>query len=167
VEAEAVTLALFFVIARWRSRRGCWCSRRGRPATAMRALRVCLVASGCAYVQVMAPVVGVVQVVVLAGAAALALQGLADDRGAEEAKAAGGGGRGPWRLLGGLALVLVSTWARQYVWTGRELAPGSSFGTAAAVGAAWAEAYAPALVAGLLVLMVAAIAGSQAAEHRL
>jgi hypothetical protein len=63
--------------------------------------------------------------------------------------------------------VLVSTWARQYVWTGRELAPGSAFGTAAAVGAAWAEAYAPALVAGLLVLMVAAIAGSQAAEHRL
>jgi NADH:ubiquinone oxidoreductase subunit 6 (subunit J) len=166
VEAEAVTLALFFVLAAVALAAGVLVLAARSSATAMRALRVCLIASGCAYVQVMAPVVGVVQIVVLAGAAALALQGLADARGDEEAKERWWRA-GPLGLLGGLALVLVSTWARQYVWTGRELAPGSLFGTAAAVGAAWAEAYAPALVAGLLVLMVAAIAGSQAAEHRL
>jgi len=162
-----VTLALFFVIAAVALAAGVLVVAARSSVTAMRALRVCLVASGCAYVQVMAPVVGVVQVVVLAGAAALALQGLADDRGGGEARPRWWWRAGPLALLGGLALVLVSTWARQYVWTGRELAPGSTFGTAAAVGAAWAEAYAPALVAGLLVLMVAAIAGSQAAEHRL
>jgi hypothetical protein len=96
-------------------------------------------------------------VVVLAGAAVVALEGLGE--GPTEAPSRW------WRiasaaLLGGLGLVLIGTWARQYVWAGRELAAGSEFGSAAAVGAAWLQGYAPALVAGLLVVMVAAIAGT-------
>lgn len=117
-------------------------------------LRVCSIACGCAYVQVMAPMPGVLLMVVLAGAAVPALQAV---QGAEERA----GGRW-WRVaacvgVAGVATALVSTWARQYVWTGRELGAGSTFGTAEALGATWGEAYAPALVAGLLVVLVATL----------
>ena len=65
-----------------------------------------------------------------------------------------------------LALVLVSTWARQYVWTGRALPPGSRFGEAALMGQAWSELYAPTLGLAALALTVAAIAGLAARGHR-
>lgn len=141
-----------------------WTIAARSSATAVRALRVALIAAACAYAQVLAPALAGLQVVVLAGAAGGGLAGLRD--GAEEP------GSRWWRasslaLLAGLALVLVGTWARQYVWTGKELAPGSKFGSAAGLGAALAGGYAPAVVAGLLVLAVAAIAGSQRAAHRL
>ena len=133
--------------------------------TAVRALQVSLLAGACAYVQAMAPTLAAVQVVVLAGAAIAALRLLPCDEPV---------GRRPWWVSGlaslpvvGLALVLVGTWARQYVWTGRELPPGTRFGSAAALAQAWSEAYAPALAAALLALLVAAIAGLAGRAHRL
>lgn len=159
-----MTLVVFFVIAAVALAAGVMVVAARSTAMAARALRVCLVASACAFVQVMAPMAAVLQVVVLAGAAVVAVQGLGEARAADE--------RWWWRaglvgLVGALALLLVSTWARQYVWTGRDLAPGSSFGTAAAFGVVVVEAYAPAVAAGLLVVLVAAIAGSQSGGHRL
>lgn len=141
-----------------------------RPETARRGLLVSLLAGTCAYVQMMAPMVAAVQLVALAGAAMAALQ---------VAVKAGviGGEAGPWRrrgfvavgLLGlaALVLVLVGTWARQYVWTGRELPPGSDFGSPAALGLAWSEAYAPALLAALLAVLLLAIVTAAEREHRL
>jgi len=153
-----VTLVVFFVIAAVALAAGVMVVAARSTAMAARALRVCLVASACAFVQVMAPMPAMLQVVVLAGAAVVAVQGLGEERGAAE--------KWWWRagligLVGALALLLVSTWARQYVWTGRELAPGSTFGSAAAVGVAMVEAYMPAVLAGLLVVLVAAIAGAR------
>lgn len=153
-----MTLVVFFAVAAVALAAGVMVVAARSAETAARALRVCLIAGACAYVQVQAPVPAVLQGVVLAGAAVVAVQALAPERGAPE--------KWWWRagavaLVAALALVLVSTWARQYVWTGRELPPGSAFGTAAAVGAAWAESFAPALVAGLLVVLVAAIAASE------
>jgi len=164
VEAATVTLVVFFGIAAVALAAGVMVVVARSAATAARALRVCLIASACAFVQVMAPMLAVLQVVVLAGAAAVAIEGLGERGGAPE--------KWWWRaglcgLVGALGLLLVSTWARQYVWAGRELAPGSTFGTAAAVGTVVVEAYAPALIAGLLVVLVAAIAGSQRDVHRL
>ncbi len=137
-----------------------------RPETALRGLLASLLAGTCAYVHMMASAVAVVQLVALAGAAIAALRLVA----AGEAETA-------WQRKGlvaaglvglaGLALVLVGAWARQYVWTGRELAPGSSFGSAGALGVAWSEAHAPALVAALLALLVAAIVATAGREHRL
>lgn len=150
-----MTLVVFFVVAAVALAAGVMVVAARSAELAGRALRVCLVAGACAYVQVMAPVPAALQVVVLAGAAVVAIAGLRGEHGPEKWWRAGLVG-----LVAGLAAVLVSTWARQFVWTGRELAPGSAFGTAAAVGTAWAEAYAPALVAGLLVVLVAAIAAS-------
>jgi len=137
-----------------------------RPETAVRALLVGFLAVTCAYVQVMAPVVAAVQLVVLAGAAIAALRLVPDTVEAAE------GRRRWWRAgyllpVAGLALVLVSTWARQYVWTGRELPPGTRLGAAVTVGQAWAELYAPTLGLALLALLVAAIAGLAGREHRL
>ena len=126
---------------------------------------VCLVAGACAYAQGMAPAVAGVQLVALAGAAIAALRLAVRDEAPAD--------RFSWWRLGalvpvaGLALVLVSTWARQYVWTGRELPPGTRLGAAATVGLAWGELYAPALGAALLALLVAAIAGLAGREHRL
>lgn len=126
-------------------------------ALALRALTVCLIASACAYVQMLAPAVAAVQLVLVAGAGAAAL-GLAV-RDEEVA-------RRRWVSalallpIAGLVLVLVGTWARQYVWTGRELAAGTRFGGAAALGQAWSEGHAPALLAVLLALVVAAIVGT-------
>ena len=153
-----MTLVVFFVIAAVALAAGVMVVAARSTAMAARALRVCLVASACAFVQVMAPMLAMLQVVVLAGAAVVAVQGLGEQRGAAE--------KWWWRagligLVGALALLLVSTWARQYVWTGRELAPGSTFGSAAAVGVAMVEAYTPAVLAGLLVVLVAAIAGAR------
>ena len=153
-----MTLVVFFVIAAVALAAGVMVVAARSTAMAARALRVCLVASACAFVQVMAPMPAMLQVVVLAGAAVVAVQGLGEERGAAE--------KWWWRagligLVGALALLLVSTWARQYVWTGRELAPGSTFGSAAAVGVAMVEAYMPAVLAGLLVVLVAAIAGAR------
>lgn len=159
-----VNLAVFFVVAAVTLAAGVLVVAARSTETATRALRVCLVAGACAYVQVMAPMIGVLQVVALAGAAIVAVQGLGEVRRAAGSRWWRAGFAG---LVAGLGLLLVSTWARQYVWAGRELPAESKFGTAAAVGAAWAETYAPALVAGLLVVMVAAIAGSQRAMHRL
>lgn len=136
-----------------------------RPETALRGLSVALLAATCAYVQMMAPAVAAVQLVALAGAAVAALRSLGAEKPA--------GWQGRWSVaigLGGLAalaLVLVGTWARQYVWTGRELPPGSSFGSAAALGLAWSEAHAPALLAALLALLLVAIVTTAEREHRL
>lgn len=137
-----------------------------RPETALRGLLVSLLAGTCAYVQMMASAVAAVQLVALVGAAIAALR-----------LVVAGEARPAWRSRGfvvvvliglaALALVLVGTWARQYVWTGRELPPGSSFGSAAALGQAWSEAHAPALLAALLALLVAAIVAAAGREHRL
>lgn len=136
-----------------------------RPETALRGLLASLLAVTGAYVQMMASAVAAVQLVALAGAAIAALRLVAGETEAGWQRkglvAAGLVG------LAGLALVLVGTWARQYVWTGRELAPGSSFGSAGALGMAWSEAHAPALVAALLALLVAAIVATAGREHRL
>lgn len=135
-----------------------------RPQTAARALQWCMIAAACAYVQVMAPVVGAVQLVLLGGAAIAALRMAVGE--AIEAR------RGWWQIglglapVAALALVLVSTWARQYVWTGRELPPGSRFGGAVMVGEAWSELYVPTLGLAMLALSVAAIAGLAGREHR-
>jgi NADH:ubiquinone oxidoreductase subunit 6 (subunit J) len=144
-----------------------------RPETALRGLLVSLLASACAYVQMMAASVAAVQGVALAGAAIAALR-LAAVGHAVEAE---GETKSGWRSRGFvvvgaaglalLALVLVGTWARQYVWTGRELPPGSAFGSAAALGQAWGELYAPTLLAALLALLVAAIVATAGREHRL
>ena len=136
-----------------------------RPETARRGLLVSLLAGTCAYVQMMATWVAAVQLVALAGAAIAALQ------------VVDGGGELRWQrrgvivaaLLGlaGLVLVVVGTWARQYVWTGRELPPGSDFGSPAALGLAWSEAHAPALLAALLAVWLLAIVTAAEREHRL
>lgn len=62
-------------------------------------------------------------------------------------------------VLAAFAFVLVGTWARQYVWTGREITPGTGFGELPALAATIAGA--PWLLAvGLaLVLVAAACAG--------
>ncbi len=139
-----------------------------RAATAVRALQVCMVAVTCAYVQVMAPAVAAAQLVLLGGAAIVVLRLVVVD--APER----GGHRGArWRAamplvpVGALALVLVGTWARQYVWTGRELPPGTRFGQWAQLGQVWSELYAPTLGLALLALSVAAIAGLAGRELRL
>ena len=134
--------------------------------TAVEALFVVLLAGCCAYVQVMAPAVAAAQLVLLAGAAIAAL------RVAVRADEASTEGRAWRRLMAlvpvvALALVLVSTWARQYVWTGRALLPGTHPGAAAKIGQAWAEFYAPTLGLAMMALLVAAIAGLAGREHRL
>ncbi len=133
--------------------------------TAARALFVALLAGCCAYVQVMAPAVAAVQLV-LAGAAIAALRVAV--RTDEEPP-----GPRAWRRVAVLvpvaafALVLVSTWARQYVWTGRELPPDTRLGAVATVGRVWAELYAPTLGLAMMALLIAAIAGLAGREHRL
>jgi len=132
---------------------------------AVEALFVALLAGCCAYVQVMATAVAAAQLVLLAGAAIAAL------RVAVRADEAPPGPRA-WRRLvvlvpvAAVALVLVSTWARQYVWTGRELLPGTRLGAAAKIGQVWAELYAPTLGLAMMALLVAAIAGLAGREHR-
>lgn len=131
---------------------------------AVRALVVCLIAGCCAYVQMLASAVAAVQLVMLAGAGAAALRLAVGD---EEVV------RRRWVSvlallpIGGVSLLLVGTWARQYVWAGRELPAGTRFGGAGALGQAWSEAHAPALLAALLALLVAAIAGTARRGHRL
>jgi NADH:ubiquinone oxidoreductase subunit 6 (subunit J) len=137
-----------------------------RPETALRGLFVSLLAGTCAYVQMMAPAVAAVQLVALAGAAIASVKSVKD--GDEGGAWQGRGSRVIGALgLGALALVLVGTWARQYVWTGRELPPGSSFGSFAELGLAWSEAHAPALLAALLALLLVAIVTTAEREHRL
>ena len=138
-----------------------------RPETALRGLFASLLAGACAYVQMLAPGVAALQLVALAGAAIAALR-IVKDEGGDGAAWLGWGSRVIGSLgLVLLALVLVGTWARQYVWTGRELPPGSSFGSVAALGLAWSEAYAPALLAALLALLLVAIVTTAEREHRL
>ena len=67
-------------------------------------------------------------------------------------------------VLAGLAFVLVGTWARQFVWTGRPLA-GAAFG--GAPGLAEALGGAPGLVVVGLVIVVAAAACAGPPRHRL
>lgn len=136
----------------------------GSTRVATRALFVCMVAATCAYVQMLAPAVAAVQLVVLAGAAVAALRLAVTDEVVVRRRLVSGLALLP---IAGLALILVGTWARQYVWAGRELAPGSQFGGAAALARVWSEAHAPALLAALLALLVAAIAGSAGRGHRL
>lgn len=140
-----------------------------RPETALRGLFVSLLAGTCAYVQMMASAVAALQLVALAGAAVAGLRAALPGSAAPEEAAWQRRGTIAAALAGlaGLALVLVGTWARQYVWTGRELAPGSSFGSAGALGLAWGEAHAPALLAALLALLVTAIVAADGREHRL
>lgn len=136
-----------------------------RPETARRGLLVSLLAGTCAYVQMMAPWVAAVQLVALAGAAIAALQVV--DGGAELRWQRRGVVVAALPGLAGLVLVVVGTWARQYVWTGRELPPGSDFGSPAALGLAWSEAHAPALLAALLAVWLLAIVTAAEREHRL
>lgn len=131
---------------------------------AVQALLVCLVAGCCAYVQMLAPTVAAVQLVMLAGAGVAALRLAVGDEVVARRRWLAGLALLP---VASLSLLLVGTWARQYVWAGRELPPGSRFGGAAAVGQAWSEAHAPALLAVLLALLVVAIAGTSRRGHRL
>ena len=139
------------------------------PRLALWGLSVALLAGTCAYVQVMASAVAAVQLVMLAGAGVAALR-LAqvdavtpEDRPGRRWARIAAAGLG----LAGLAWVLVGIWARQYVWTGRELPPDTRFGSADALAQAWSEAYAPAMAAALLALLVVAIVGVAEREHRL
>lgn len=68
-------------------------------------------------------------------------------------------------VLAGLALVLVGTWARQFVWAGRELVPGTGFGEMPALAAALAGA--PGLLGIGLLLVVAVAACAGAPRHRI
>lgn len=142
-----------------------------RPETALRGLLVSLVAGTCAYVQVMASAVAAVQLVMLAGAGVAALRlatggsTVAEQPRRAWSRLAAGGAAG--LALGWLAWILIGSWARQYVWTGRELPPGTRFGSAGALAQAWSEAYAPAMAAALLALLVVAIVGVAEREHRL
>lgn len=67
--------------------------------------------------------------------------------------------------LAGLAFVLVGTWARQFVWTGREIVPGAGFGELPALAAALAGA--PGLLGIGLVIVVAAAACAGPPRHRI
>lgn len=67
--------------------------------------------------------------------------------------------------VAGLVFVLVGTWARQFLWTGRELAPGSGFGEMPGLGAALAGA--PGLLGVGLVIVVAAAACAGPPRHRI
>lgn len=77
--------------------------------------------------------------------------------------------RGRWLvaggLLGALAFVLVGTWARQFVWTGRALPAGAEPGAASAVAEALAGS--PALLALALVGLVIAAACAGAPRLRI
>ena len=68
-------------------------------------------------------------------------------------------------VLGGLAFVLVGTWARQFVWTGRPLLEGAGFGGLPSLAGALAGA--PGLVVLGLVIVVAAAACAGPPRHRL
>jgi hypothetical protein len=68
-------------------------------------------------------------------------------------------------VTGGLVFVLVGTWARQFVWTGRELPPGSGFGELP--GLAQALLGAPGLLGVGLVIVVAAAACAGPPRHRI
>jgi hypothetical protein len=68
-------------------------------------------------------------------------------------------------VVGALSFVLVGTWARQFVWAGRELAAGVGFGELP--GVAWALAGAPGLLAVGLVIVVAAAACAGPPRHRI
>lgn len=132
-------------------------------ALALRALGVCLIAGACAYVQMLAPAVAAVQLVLLAGAGAAALGLVVRDEEVARRRWVSALALLP---IAGLVLVLVGTWARQYVWTGRELPAGTRFGGAAALGQAWSEGHAPALLAVLLALVVATIVGTAGRRGR-
>lgn len=67
--------------------------------------------------------------------------------------------------VAGLVFVLVGTWARQFLWTGRELAPGSGFGEMPGLGAALAGA--PGLLGVGLVIVVAVAACAGPPRHRI
>jgi hypothetical protein len=120
-----MTTAVFFVYAAVALGAGVVVVAARSAAVAVRALAVGLLAGCCAYVQMLAPVVAAVQLVMLAGATVAALQLAVGDEVVV-----------PRRWLSALALVpiaglvvlLVGTWARQFVWAGRELAAGSGFG---------------------------------------
>lgn len=65
----------------------------------------------------------------------------------------------------GVVFVLVGTWARQFVWTGREPTPGSGFGELPALAGALAGA--PALLGIGLLLVVVAAACAGPPRHRI
>jgi hypothetical protein len=67
--------------------------------------------------------------------------------------------------VGGLLFVLVGTWARQFLWSGREMAPGSGWGSLP--GLADALAGAPGLLGVGLVIVVAAAACAGPPRHRI
>jgi len=67
--------------------------------------------------------------------------------------------------VAGLAFVLVGTWARQFVWTGRELPPGSRWGELP--GLAGALVGAPGLLGIGLVIVVVAAACAGPPRHRI
>lgn len=153
-----MTTAVFFAYAGVALAAGVVVVVARSAAMAVRALGVCLLAGCCAYVQMLAPVVAAAQLVMLVGATVAALQLAVGDEVVARRRVVSGLALLP---IAGLVLLLVGTWARQFVWAGRELAAGTGFGGTAAVGQAWSEAHAPALLAALLALLVAALAGSE------
>ncbi|MDC0719524.1 hypothetical protein [Nannocystis bainbridge] len=67
--------------------------------------------------------------------------------------------------VAGLLFVLVGTWARQFLWTGRELPPGSSWGELPGLGVALGGA--PGLLGVGFVIVVAAAACAGPPRHRI
>jgi NADH:ubiquinone oxidoreductase subunit 6 (subunit J) len=159
--------AVFFVYAAVALAAGVVVVAARTARVAVQALLVCLIAGCCAYVQMLAPAVAAVQLVMLAGAGVAALRLAVGDEVVVRRRWVAAGALLPLLPIMSLSLLLVGTWARQYVWAGRELPPGTRFGGAAAVGQAWSEAHAPALLAVLLALLVVAIAGTSRRGHRL
>jgi NADH:ubiquinone oxidoreductase subunit 6 (subunit J) len=141
--------------------------------TAARALGVCALCVALVEALLLrAPVVGVALLVALAAGAAPLLMLVARRVGPVEA----GSRAWSWRavarwtavaaLVAVFVFVLVGTLARQYLWYGRALSLGSTFGDAASVGAAWVEHDAPLIVILPLFVLAAVLSASAALGAR-
>lgn len=134
----------------------------GPPARSAGLVRLALAAAG-ALALFAAPAAAVIAAAVLGAAALVVRIAGGEAAAAEEARPGRGRALGAAIVLGGLAFVLVGTWARQFVWTGRPPAPG--FGGLPALAGALGGS--PALVLVGLVIVVAAAACAGPPRHKL
>lgn len=131
----------------------------GGPARGLSALVVVALAGAGVCLLLAAPGAGLVLLAALSGAALVARVALHGEGEASEPETPRR--RGIVALaaatLVGLGLVLVGTWARQFVWTGKPLTAAADLGGLGALGGALAGSFAPALLGiGLLLVVVAA-----------
>lgn len=142
-----------------------------RPARGAAALGVLAVALALVMLLYAASATALVGLAALGGATLVARVAWADEgveAGAEAAPAAGR--RWPRRatvlgLLAAFGFVLVGTWARQFVWTGRPPTPGAEPGAMPAVAGALGGS--PGLLAVGLVALVVAAACAGPPRHRI